>query len=314
MRWHLLAAYARRGVRSISIVVAVALAVLGEVGDAEACTCLPSEVVLPVMGARNVPLNVQPVVSLAEGSTIAFRRAFNGPIVAGQAAKVGRNGSSDVWRFVPDDELEPDTDYVLEGSGTVWFTTGTDRDDAAPMFTGATAVRIESMAERLQCHSGVCVEYQGGWHSRIQLEAEQTDDADYYTLEFLDERGVVTDAILKRGVPEVRTASCDTHPPALPPGERVCLRVIAYDLAANRAGNDSPLCEQPVHCETLYKDEHCTMPLAQCEPAGCCAAGGGASGNLPLVVLVAGFLRRRRRGAVLPCETGKPPGRGADSP
>lgn len=60
-------------------------------------------------------------------------------------------------------------------------------------------------------------------------------------------------------------------------------------------GNASAGSEETIHCETLYKDEHCTMRLTQCEPAGCCAVGGGSKGNLSLLVVVAGLLLRRRR-------------------
>jgi hypothetical protein len=154
-------------------------------------------------------------------------------------------------------------------------------------------VRIESMAEKINCQSGGCIEYRDGWHSRVKVDAEPADDADYYSLEFVDARGVATDRLIGYGVSESRTSTCETGPPALPPGERVCVRVVAYDLAGNAAGNETPICEEAIHCETLYRDEHCSMLLPQCVPAGCCGVGVGASGSLPLVFIVLLGLRRR---------------------
>jgi hypothetical protein len=279
--------------------VLVVLPLLLEARPAEACSCASEPpVTSPANGAAGVPRNANILVRDAAG-TVELREAETDAVVAMTAT---RRGSTYVG--VPDAPLAANTTYrlTLEGtfgtSSTTTFSTSDAMDLEPPAFAGLTSLSPETMTYPISSCYNSCVEAGGGHISRLHLALSDIPaDAVLLTLQ-LSQAGVTgwREITLDRERPDyLGFTTCESRAPVLDPEGEYCARVIAYDIAGNRAGDDVEVCTATKRCAPKGfegADNDCT-PSTACESEGGCQATRSPSW---LALAGLALLRRRRRG------------------
>jgi len=174
--------------------------------------CSPSDcrpiATLSAPGVRDVPFALKtvrvrfdrPIVPAVEGPVIWLERARDGEEIPGNGALDCRDGNG--WRcvrFVPDAELEPQTEYrvrlgvLVDSDGrevaptTRSFHTGTQRSAAAPSFINAGVCATGERSIPPLClsvrHGAITVTARSDWNAALHLRAgEWSADSDVGTV------------------------------------------------------------------------------------------------------------------------------------
>ena len=229
-------------------------------------------------------------------------------------------GRAHVLIGVPAAPLAPSSKYLVvvtsEGFGSATrtsFTTGQTFDTTPPSFAGLRAFSPETMTYPIPNDDGgvcsnSCVEASGGVISRIRIEAPAIpSDAAYVALEVSDlDQVLLEELLVSMEQPDLFGFSfCGARSPTLVPGAGYCARMVAYDLAGNRAGDEIVICNEAQACPPRLQSPEWCMPSNDCgapaEPVpsggGCAATRTGAlMGPLGLALVLLGRRRRRARG------------------
>ena len=279
----------------------------------------------PPAGSTDAPLN--PEIVYFSGISL-FTLVERAPNLAVPITIEPFPGVERVWLVRPNQLLRPNTTYELQGgsgtgSGLFTFTTGTSTDDETPTYGGITSFSAGTTDPGNDCRSSCSPPV--GHLRRVRLDFPPPPaDISLLLLETRapDATAVTTIPIFRFRQPDWPrlhdNEECGFGVPTFEPGESICARIVAVDMAGHRAEPSSEICARPVACPPLTRS--CTWS-EECRPldggpggpddagparagASCdCSLAGNESHPVPMGSLLtslttaAAFVRRRRKGA-----------------
>jgi hypothetical protein len=271
-----------------------------------ACTCIiGGPEISPVDRATNVPRNAIVIVEYAGAShqeTIELTVAGTAELLPIQVVVRRPNDFSGVTAFgTPASLLAPNTTYMVKAidtfqTVTTTFTTGDEIDTEPPVFTGLRAMTPISIPYADASASAHCVAVFDGQVSGMQLDYDAAPaDVAHLALEIRDrDHDLVDELTVPTSSPHTLGFKlCAPDSPRFVAGVDYCARLVAYDVAGNRAGDSSEVCETAVTCAPEPNlsgpkaDERCFGATSGCST-------NGENGSWLAIAASIAFAARRR--------------------
>ena len=266
------------------------------------CTCFGAEILWPLDGATDVPLNTQIVAQhVHEGVSIVLETEDGTPVPLSTETHA-------TITVATTPGLDPGTTYVfgvvseLSPPPGRRFITGDAPDNDPPVFGGLTSFATEA---QLYDTCATCAISQDGRVSRIRLDHAPVSDA--VRFELAVRRVGEAEAFSLMGLPPDHPSAfghfrCGTIAPTLEPGASYCGRLSAFDAAGNAAGGDVEMCSETPECG-MNDDLTCRPRDDECLPVakgGCgCHVSRKSQSPWPLLAISLFWLiaspRRGRR-------------------
>ncbi len=300
------------------IALAVAVALVVDARAADACSCaFPEPRISPANGAVDVPIDAKLIVrfAIADSIIVSLRDASGAGVALTTDIRRPYGLYDGVTVFAtPAAPLAANTTYTVTAHRTdametiTSFRTGSATDQVPPSFGGITAFAPETMEYPIVINGGfciaTCISASDGHLSRIGIDAASVP-ADVVHLALLLRRADdthVEEIPLSLAPPFDLTSDVCLPHARLEAGVDYCARVVAYDVAGNRAGFETELCTTSATCQPTATDSGGCTPADAClpiDPPTAADSGGCASsrpdGLLALVMTAMSWICIRRR-------------------
>lgn len=313
-----------------SLALAVLLALVAHARPADACSFAyePAEI-WPKHGATDVPLNARITVRLLspQNLTVTLEDGTGASIPLTFPPRLPLPDAVDAMILIgtPASPLAANTTYTITARDEfrpdvrATFTTGVGEDHTPPAFAGISSVAPETMTYPLNGCTSSCVAAVDGHLSRMHIDfPDMPADVAFAELHTRRDDGVEVRQPLPRLSPKeigFSYGGYDSYSPALIPGGRTCVRIIAYDVAGNPAGGTTEVCANAAICppRSMYQADACTPsdgcsedagydPFAHVDPGPAASETGGCASSRPdgllalAMTAMSWICLRRRRG------------------
>jgi hypothetical protein len=231
---------------------------------ADACTC-PGRVALlsPRPSSIDVPLNA--AIASWQNSVALFDRDRNIEVPATVEPFAGLR----IWLIRPNQLLLPNTTYdvrsPLTTMGGAPFTTGTTTDDDPPGYIEITSFSAETGGPFAESCSALC-QPRVGQRMKFDFTPPPADTS----LLLLEVRTADTTTVSTIPIsrypqapwPRLHTNEhCSFSGATFGPGEEICARIIAFDMAGHRSEPSPEICTSVSACPPPTRQNSCTWSL-----------------------------------------------------
>jgi hypothetical protein len=253
--------------------------------SASACSCPLNTLVSPVENSVDVPINAV-VLFESLGAPAIFDETHGVAVPATAEAFSPR-----IWLVRPSEPLAANSTFRMDagppGAPVSRFTTGASRDDEPPTFAGLTKLGAEftALGPSLPCRNS-CWPYESLRRLRLEFEPPASD-ATVLLLQ-IDQGGGDAGAIAPIPIPLFRRYSqgwpnavdnvgCGFGVPEFRPGDEICARLVAFDVAGHLSMGSPQICETVRACEPRIVQPGCGLSAECVPPANVDAGVDGAS-------------------------------------